>query len=169
MGTRKMAADQAIIKDLKAVESLVCVSVICSDKTGTLTQNKMTVQQLYTCDTLLNADQLDLHIPAHRYFLYNCILNNDSSIRDGKDIGDPTETCLLTMSRKTILFDVGVTEEVLLISFRSESNGISSRRGIRSRRTSSVTPTSNSFVFLAIVRRQVSVGSPISLPSRILC
>ena len=66
MGTRKMAADQAIIKDLKAVESLGCVSVICSDKTGTLTQNKMTVQQLYTCDTLLNADQLDLHIPAHR-------------------------------------------------------------------------------------------------------
>ena len=113
MGTRKMAADQAIIKDLKAVESLGCVSVICSDKTGTLTQNKMTVQQLYTCDTLLNADQLDLHIPAHRYFLYNCILNNDSSIRDGKDIGDPTETCLLTMARKTKLFDVGVTEEVL--------------------------------------------------------
>ena len=52
-------------------------------------------------------------IPAHRYFLYNCILNNDSSIRDDKDIGDPTETCLLTMARKTKLFDVGVTEEVL--------------------------------------------------------
>lgn len=113
MGTRKMAADQAIIKDLKAVESLGCVSVICSDKTGTLTQNKMTVQQLFTCDTLLDADELDLHIPAHRYFLYNCILNNDSSIQDGHNIGDPTETCLLAMARKTKLFDAGVTEEVL--------------------------------------------------------
>ena len=47
MGTQKMAKEQAIIKDLKAVESLGCVSVICSDKTGTLTQNKMTVQQIY--------------------------------------------------------------------------------------------------------------------------
>ena len=47
MGTQKMAKENAIIKELKAVESLGCVSVICSDKTGTLTQNKMTVQQVY--------------------------------------------------------------------------------------------------------------------------
>lgn len=56
-GTQKMAKENAIIKNLKAVESLGCVSVICSDKTGTLTQNKMTVQQIYIEDRLYEPDQ----------------------------------------------------------------------------------------------------------------
>ena len=56
MGTQKMAREHAIIKDLKAVESLGCVSVICSDKTGTLTQNKMTVQQVYINHQTMGAD-----------------------------------------------------------------------------------------------------------------
>lgn len=100
MGTRKMARENAIIKDLKAVESLGCVSVICSDKTGTLTQNKMTVQKLYVGEELIDPEQLDIKNQLHRYLMYDGILNNDSSIEDGKTIGDPTESALLEMVRR---------------------------------------------------------------------
>ncbi len=96
-GTQKMARENAIIKNLKAVESLGCVSVICSDKTGTLTQNKMTVQQIYIDGKIFEPEQLDLSDQTHRYLLYNAVLNNDSSIVDGKGIGDPTEYALLEM------------------------------------------------------------------------
>ncbi|MGN0203292.1 MAG: cation-translocating P-type ATPase [Coprococcus sp.] len=100
MGTQKMAREHAIIKDLKAVESLGCVSVICSDKTGTLTQNKMTVQQIYINGETLEADELDLQRQSHRYLLYDAILTNDSAIMDGQSIGDPTEVALIEMGRK---------------------------------------------------------------------
>ena len=100
MGTQKMAREHAIIKDLKAVESLGCVSVICSDKTGTLTQNKMTVQQVYINHQKMEADALDLKQQSHRYLLYDAILTNDSAIVEGQSIGDPTEVALLEMGRK---------------------------------------------------------------------
>lgn len=99
MGTQKMAKEHAIIKELKAVESLGCVSVICSDKTGTLTQNKMTVQNVYVDGQTINPNQLDLKNQLHRYLLYNALLTNDSSIVEGKGIGDPTEYSLLEMGR----------------------------------------------------------------------
>ncbi len=100
MGTQKMAREHAIIKELKAVESLGCVSVICSDKTGTLTQNKMTVQNIYVNNETISIDRLDLRNQLHRYLLYDAILTNDSSIVDGKGIGDPTEFALVEMGRK---------------------------------------------------------------------
>ena len=100
MGTQKMAKEHAIIKELKAVESLGCVSVICSDKTGTLTQNKMTVQNIYANGQTITIDQLNLKNQLHRYLLYDAILTNDSSIVDGKGIGDPTEFALVEMGRK---------------------------------------------------------------------
>ena len=100
MGTQKMAREHAIIKDLKAVESLGCVSVICSDKTGTLTQNKMTVQQVYINHQTMEADALDLKQQSHRYLLYDAILTNDSAIVEGQSFGDPTEVALLEMGRK---------------------------------------------------------------------
>lgn len=100
MGTRKMAKENAIIKQLKAVESLGCVSVICSDKTGTLTQNKMTVQNIYINSEEISPEQLDIALPLHRYLLYDAILTNDSCITDGKCIGDPTESALLEMLKK---------------------------------------------------------------------
>ena len=99
MGTQKMAKENAIIKELKAVESLGCVSVICSDKTGTLTQNKMTVQNVYIDEQTISPKELDIKNQLHRYLLYNALLTNDSSIVDGKGIGDPTEYCLLEMVR----------------------------------------------------------------------
>lgn len=105
MGTQKMARENAVIKDLKAVESLGCVSVICSDKTGTLTQNKMTVQQIYIDGKVCEPGQLNLHNQLHRYLLYDAILTNDSAIVDGKGIGDPTEFALLEMADKISLDD----------------------------------------------------------------
>lgn len=99
MGTQKMAKEHAIIKELKAVESLGCVSVICSDKTGTLTQNKMTVQRIYIDGKTILPKDLDLKSQLHRYLLYNALLTNDASIVDGKGISDPTEYCLLEMVR----------------------------------------------------------------------
>ncbi len=99
LGTQKMAQENAIIKDLKAVESLGCVSVICSDKTGTLTQNKMTVKSLYTDGRVLLPEEVDITEQQQRYLLYGAILNNDSSIVDGRGIGDPTEYALLEMFR----------------------------------------------------------------------
>jgi len=98
MGTQKMAKEHAIIKELKAVESLGCVSVICSDKTGTLTQNKMTVQDIYIDGQVIRPEDLSLEDPLHRYLLYNAVLTNDSALVDGKGIGDPTEYSLLEMA-----------------------------------------------------------------------
>ena len=111
MGTRKMAEDNAIIKELKAVESLGCVSVICSDKTGTLTQNKMTVKEVYVDGKRFDSRELDIKKQLHRYLLYTAILDNDSSINDGKGIGDPTEYCLLTMAREAGLTEAGISED----------------------------------------------------------
>ncbi len=100
MGTQKMAKEHAIIKELKAVESLGCVSVICSDKTGTLTQNKMTVQQVYADGVVMAPEEVDLTEQLHKYLILDAALANDSSIVDGKGIGDPTEFCLIEMINK---------------------------------------------------------------------
>lgn len=113
MGTQKMAKENAIIKELKAVESLGCVSVICSDKTGTLTQNKMTVQDIYIDGKVMKPNELNLKNQLHRYLLYNAMLTNDASIVEGKGIGDPTEYALLEMVR-SIDLDEGIFREWML-------------------------------------------------------
>ncbi|MTK05777.1 MAG: cation-translocating P-type ATPase [Hungatella sp.] len=108
MGTQKMAGENAIIKDLKAVESLGCVSVICSDKTGTLTQNRMTVQQVFVNNRLYLPEMLKPEIPVHKYLLYDAVLNNDSSHVNGVLNGEPTETALLQMAERAGVDDEAV-------------------------------------------------------------
>lgn len=118
-GTQKMAKENAIIKDLKAVESLGCVSVICTDKTGTLTQNKMTVQQIYIDGKVYEPKELDITDQTQRYLLYDAVLTNDSSIVEGKGIGDPTEYALLEMFRNIrvesseLFGSAGIYEDIL--------------------------------------------------------
>lgn len=108
MGTQKMAKQHAIIKNLAAVESLGSVSVIASDKTGTLTQNKMTVQDIYIGGEVLQPNELSLDNQLHRYLLYDVVLNNDSRLQaDGKGIGDPTEYALLEMYRQVPGINMG--------------------------------------------------------------
>ena len=113
MGTRKMAAEHAIMKELKAVESLGCVSVICSDKTGTLTQNKMSVENVYVGGECLKPEELNLQNMLHRQLVYGAVLNNDSSLgEDGNGIGDPTEYCLLAMTREAGVLETTLRESL---------------------------------------------------------
>jgi len=134
MGTQKMARENAIIKELKAVESLGSVSVICSDKTGTLTQNKMTVQQVYVGEETLEIDDIDLKNQLHRYLLYDAILANDASIHNGVAVGDPTEYALLEMARKIELLDDEIRNmmpRIDEIPFDSDRKLMSTKYGLR--------------------------------------
>ena len=111
LGTQKMAKENAIIKKLRAVEGLGSVSIICSDKTGTLTQNKMTVRKIYVDGKLINGSEISLDNKVEEYLIKNSILCNDSTSKDGKEIGDPTEVALVNLGHEILINEVELRSE----------------------------------------------------------
>lgn len=99
-GTRKMAREKAVIRQLQAVEGLGSVSVICSDKTGTLTQNRMTVKRIYTAGKIIPAEQADFRDPVQEPLLRAALLCSDATMDENGEVGDPTETALVRLGEE---------------------------------------------------------------------
>ncbi|MCF0148288.1 MAG: cation-translocating P-type ATPase [Clostridium sp.] len=110
LGTQKMAKENAIVKKLRAVEGLGSVSVICSDKTGTLTQNKMTVKKVFLDNKLIDGEELDTNDELAKYLINSSILCNDSTSKNGVEMGDPTEVALVKLGHTLSLDELEIRQ-----------------------------------------------------------
>lgn len=118
----KMSRENALVKKLVACETIGCVNIICSDKTGTLTENKMTVRKFYANDELLEPDQL-----RDEYIIKNCAINSNANLAQEDEeysfVGNPTE-CALLVGLKKSGFDYedirNKSEELKTFAFSSQ-------------------------------------------------
>ncbi|MEG0648435.1 MAG: cation-translocating P-type ATPase [Oscillospiraceae bacterium] len=106
IGVQRMVRVNSIVRRLPAVETLGAVSVVCSDKTGTLTQNKMTITKIYTNDTFLDVSELKPQ--EYPVFCEGFVLCNDATVTGDVRIGDPTELAFIDMG-----IAIGGTREAL--------------------------------------------------------
>lgn len=133
LSVSRMVKVHTIVKRLPSVETLGCVSVVCSDKTGTLTQNRMTVTKCYTNGRISEADSLNRERDQH--FLYGFTLCNDASLAEGKRRGDPTELALLDLAahygicREELEKKLPRTDEIAFDSERKMMSTLHKERG----------------------------------------
>ena len=111
ISTQKMVKEHAIMKNINAVETLGCVSIICSDKTGTLTQNKMTVESVYINDKLLHHSEIDSKNQDLRLLSLIGTLCSDATISNEQRIGDPTELALIDFAHTFKMSEVETREQ----------------------------------------------------------
>ena len=100
MGSRRLAKKKALIKTLTSVETLGSVTVICTDKTGTLTQNKMTASKIWTYDQVIDAK--DNKPQVNDMLMQTAFLCNNARFADNEFKGDPTETALLRLAKDSV-------------------------------------------------------------------
>lgn len=168
-GTQKMAKENAIIRKLYAVESLGSVSVICSDKTGTLTENKMAVQQVYVNQKVIPHDRLSIGNPIEKSLIIKSLLCSDAVESDQKEIGNPTEIALVKLGKQYYFDELDVREHyprVAEIPFDSDRKLMSTVNQIN-QQTIMITKGALDVLLPKIVKIETSNGiQPITIEQR---